>query len=463
MGQVLIIDDDPDYAEMMSRYVAGLGHHARTAGHLRAGRKAASEYKPDVVLLDVNLPDGSGLLAIRELQETPGKPEIIVITGEASEDGAELAIRSGAWDYWQKGRSIKDLAGPLFHAIEYRQGRLTQSGASALDLGDLIGNSPAMRTCFDLLAEAAGSEAPVLLRGETGTGKELVARAIHNNSSRAKARFVVVDCAALPETLVESLLFGHNKGSFTGASADRQGLVRQADQGTLFLDEIGELPLAVQKSFLRVLQERRFRPVGADREISSDFRLLAATNRDLADMVSKGTFREDLYFRLRSLEILLPPLREREGDVVLIANSLIECLCQRAGVPTKTLSDAFLEALAQYAWPGNVRELRNVIERAVAAATDRQILLPVHLPAPLRVQVARASVRVDLNLQRPCAPYASYPTLAAARDSAVVAYLTKLLDDTKGDVEQACQLADLSRSRLYELLKLHGLQRRQIH
>ena len=463
MGQVLIIDDDPDYAEMMGRYVVGLGHQARTAGLLRTGREAAYECRPDVVLLDVNLPDGNGLHAIRHLLETPSKPEVIVVTGEGSEDGAELAITSGAWDFWQKGRSIKDLAGPLFHAIQYRSERMSQSNARPLSLGGIIGESSAMRACYTLVAEAAASEAPVLLRGETGTGKDLVARAIHENSSRAKAPFVVFDCAALPETLVESLLFGHDKGAFTGANADRQGLVRQAHGGTLFLDEIGELPLAVQKSFLRVLQEKRFRSVGGDREISSDFRLVAATNRDLAGMVREGKFREDLYFRVRSLDILLPPLREREADVVLIANALVRRLCERAGVPTKALTDPFSEALAHYPWPGNVRELTNVVERAVAAARDRHVLQPVHLPAPVRVQVARASVKQELNLQRPRAPYASYPTLNTARDSAVAAYLSKLLDDTRGDVDAACQLADLSRSRLYELLKLHGIQRRPLH
>jgi len=463
MGQVLIIDDDPDYAEMMSRYVVGLGHNALTAGLLRAGREAAVEYRPDVVLLDVNLPDGNGLHAIRDLLDTPGKPEVIVITGEGSEDGAELAITSGAWDFWQKGRSIKDLAGPLFHAIEHRNERLSHPRTCALNLGGIIGESPAMRSCYDLMAEAAASEAPVLLRGETGTGKELAARAIHDNSARAKSPFVVVDCAALPETLVESLLFGHDKGAFTGASSERVGLVRQAHQGTLFLDEIGELPLAVQKAFLRVLQEKRFRSVGADHEISSDFRLIAATNRDLASMVREGKFREDLYFRLRSLDILLPPLREREGDVALIIKTLVRQLCERAGVPAKALTESFTEILAQYPWPGNVRELYNVIERAVAAGMDRQFLQPVHLPAQVRVQVARASIRPDLNMQRPCAPYASYPTLTSARDSAIVTYLTKLLEDTKGNVDAACRLADLSRSRLYELLKLHGIQRSPVH
>jgi two-component system NtrC family response regulator len=459
MGQVLIIDDDSDYAEMMSRYVAALGHRARAGGSLTAGRRLALDVLPELVFLDVNLPDGCGLGAIRELREGPGRPEIIVITGDGNEDGAAQAITAGAWDYWQKGRSMRELAGPLQRAIEYRQERMARSLPRALDLGGMIAESHAMRACIDLIADAAASEAPVLIRGETGTGKELAARAIHSNGPRGRGPFVVVDCAALPESLVESLLFGHEKGAFTGATSDRVGMVRQAHEGTLFLDEIGELPLLVQKSFLRMLQEKRFRPVGAEREASSDFRLVAATNRDLAGMVVEGKFREDLYFRLRSLEIVLPPLREREGDVPIIAKALLERLCERMGTPCKRLPEPFLEAIAQYPWPGNIRELGNVMERALASATHRPQLESMDLPTSVRVHLARASLRQELNLRRPQAPYASYPTLSAARDGAVASYLTKLVEDTKGDVDTACQLADLSRSRFYELLKLHGIQR----
>jgi two-component system, NtrC family, response regulator len=459
MGQVLIIDDDSDYAEMMSRFITALGYETRSAGMLSAGRRLALECHPELVFLDVNLPDGCGLGSIRELRESPSRPEVIVVTGDGNEDGAAQAITSGAWDYWQKGRSMRELAVPMARAIEYRRERLARARPRVLDLAGMIAESQAMRACADLIAEAAACEAPVLVRGETGTGKELAARAIHNNSQRAQGPFVIVDCAALPETLVESLLFGHEKGSFTGASSDRVGMVRQAHGGTLFLDEIGELPLMVQKSFLRVLQERRFRPVGADREASSDFRLVAATNRDLAGMLQEGKFREDLFFRLRSLEILLPPLREREGDIALIAQALVERLGARTGAAGKKLSESFFEAIANYPWPGNVRELSNVMERAVAAAADRPLLEAVDLPTSVRVHVARASLRQELNLQRPQAPYASYPTLSVARDSAVAAYLTKLVEDTKGDVDTACQLADLSRSRFYELLKLHGIQK----
>jgi two-component system NtrC family response regulator len=459
MGKVLIIDDDRDYADMIACQVRILDHDVKVCLTLGDGLAQLPAFEPEVVFLDVRLPDGNGLDAAREIKAAPGSPEVVIITGSGDEEGAELAVRAGAWDYWQKGRAAKGIVLTLRRAMDYRRERLARRRGQALDLDGLVGGSHAMAACFDFIAEAAASDAPVLLHGETGTGKEVVARAIHRNSARAKKSFVVVDCASLTETLVESSLFGHDKGAYTGASSERSGLVRQAHEGTLFLDEIGELPLAIQKSFLRVLQEKRFRPLGCDRELSSDFRMLAATNRDLASMVSGGTFREDLYFRLRSLELTLPPLREREHDVLKIAKHLVVRICERLGITAKCMSPTFEESLLQYSWPGNVRELTGALECALACAGDAPALDPVHLPLQVRIKLARDSVRPDLNLQRPQAPYASYPTLSAVRDTAVTAYLTKLLKDTNGDMDAACELADLSRSRLYELLKVHGIGR----
>jgi len=459
MGKILIIDDDPEYAEMMARQLAGLDHEVTRAKTLAEGLATLPTFAPEVVLLDVMLPDGNGLDHTRDIKAAASQPEIIIVTGSGDEEGAELAVRSGAWDYWQKGRAAKGIVVTLGHALDFRRGRLARRSARSLDLDGLLGTSPPMTECFDLLADAAASDAPVLVRGETGTGKEVVARAIHRNSARSKKAFVAVDCAALTDTLVESTLFGHDKGAFTGASSERTGLVRQAHEGTLFLDEIGELPMGLQKSFLRVLQEKRFRPVGSDREVSSDFRLIAATNRDLAQMVKVGTFREDLYFRIRSMEMALPPLRERGQDAINIAKCLVVRICERMDLPLKCLSPDFVEGLEMYAWPGNIRELTNAMECAVAAAADGPVLEQIHLPVEVRVHLAKATVKPELNLRRPQPPYASYPTLSTARDSAVAAYLIKLVEDTHGDMDAACELADLSRSRLYELLKLHGVAR----
>jgi two-component system NtrC family response regulator len=459
MGKVLIIDDDTDYSDMLSRQVKSFDHEVRVTHTLREGLSALADGDVEIVLLDVMLPDGNGLERARDIKASRSQPEIIIITGSGDEEGAELAIRAGAWDYWQKGRSAKGIVLTLRHALEFRQSRLARQSVRKLDLEGVVGTSPAMRACADFIGIAASSEAPVLLRGETGTGKEVIARAIHRNSGRAKKNFIVVDCASLTDTLMESCLFGHDRGAFTGASGDRVGLVKQANEGTLFLDEIGELPIASQKSFLRVLQEKRFRPVGSDKETTSDFRLIAATNRDLAKMVDAGTFREDLYFRLRSMEIKLPPLRERGPDSLEIAQAVLRRGSETKGEKPKELSPAFADALETYPWPGNVRELTHALECAVAAAGEAATLETIHLPTEIRVRLARANVKPELNLQRPQSPYVSYPTLPAAREAAVAAYLSKLIEDTQGDMDAACQLSDLSRSRLYELLKQHGITR----
>ena len=314
MASILIIDDDRLVCNMLLDIIQDMGHSVTCSHTLGSGMSKALTENYDLVLLDVGLPDGNGLDAIPRIQKIEPAPQIIIITASGDQNGAELAIRNGAWDYIQKPASVHDMTLPIVRALQYREERKVESRGGVapklLALDGIVGNCPKMKGRFELVAQAANSEINVLITGETGTGKELFASAIHNNSLRAKKPFVVVDCSALPETLVESILFGHDKGAFTGAEKAREGLIKQADGGTLFLDEVGELPLSVQKAFLRVLQERRFRPVGSSAEISSDFRLIAATNRDLQKMVHEGTFRNDFLFRLRSFIIELPPLRE---------------------------------------------------------------------------------------------------------------------------------------------------------
>lgn len=459
MARVLIIDDDHAYAGMLKRQTAQLGHEVRDCETWLDGSATVRTFAPDIVLLDVWLPDGNALAHIQELKTTPCLPEVLVITGSGDEAAAELAIRAGAWDYWQKDRTVNELMLALGRMVEHREARTSRRNWRTLDLHGLLPESAAMVDCFERLAEAAMSDVPVLIRGETGTGKEKVAQVIHRNGARTKKPFVVVDCAALTESLVESTLFGHDKGAFTGASSDRMGLVRQAHEGTLFLDEVGELPLSVQKTFLRVLQERCFRAVGSDRMVMSDFRLVAATNRDLGHMVESGTFREDLYFRLRSMEIVLPPLRDRGRDAVMIAEETAAMTCQRLALPPKSLSPSFAEALAQYPWPGNVRELRQAVECAVVSAGQATTLETIHLPTQIRVHLARASIRLQSSRPHVHEAGGSYPTLAATRDAVTVSYLVRLIEDTQGDIDAACRVADLSRSRLYELLRIHGVSR----
>jgi len=288
MADILIIDDDQLICTTLSHVVRAQNHTPACAFSLKEGLAMASARSFDVVFLDVRLPDGSGLDIVQALRDTPSSPEVIIITGFGDVDGAELAITHGAWDYLEKSASIDEIILPLERALQYRAERQAKARPTALKLEGIVGSSPPMRTAIELLAQAAASDANVLVTGETGTGKELFSWAIHANSPRAGKNFVVVDCAALPETIVESVLFGHERGAFTGADRSKTGLITQAHGGTLFLDEVSELPPSVQGSFLRALQERRFRPVGSVREVTSDFRLIAASNRNLDEMVKRA-------------------------------------------------------------------------------------------------------------------------------------------------------------------------------
>jgi len=465
MASVLIIDDDPGISYTLSRMVEGMGHQASQASTLADGMELALSQPFDVVFLDVRLPDGSGLEALPAIKAAPSAPEVIILTAYGEPQGAELAIKSGAWSYIQKPSSIREMALPLLRAIQYREE--TRKGKPPLSLKreGIIGESAAFRACLDLVAQAAATDVNVLISGETGTGKELLARAIHENSSRADGAFVVVDCAALPETLVESLLFGHEKGAFTGADRARDGLIKQADHGTLFLDEVGELPPNVQKSFLRVLQERRFRSLGGGRELQSDFRLVAATNRNLDQMVADEEFREDLLYRLRSQTIPLPPLRNRQEDIKDLTLYHLSRLCERHGVGTKGLSPDFWEALSAYQWPGNVRELVSALDRALAVAREAPTLFAAHLPTNVRINAVRASLSspdgpgpfpgAGPEQPRPL------PRLKEARQAIIDEfereYLKDLMALSKGKISQACRLAGVTRQRLYVLLKKYDL------
>ncbi len=467
MAKVLIIDDEKDLCEILSDIIIKLGHQADVAYTLSEGRKKSRQKSYDVVFLDVRLPDGNGLDAMPDIRKMGTHPEIIIMTGYADPDGAEIAIKNGAWDYLQKPISPKQIMLPLRRVLQYRDDlRKSINQLKSLKLDGIIGASPPMKKRYELLAQAAHSSANVLITGETGTGKELFAKAIHINSNRAKKPFVVVDCAALPKTIVESVLFGNVKGAYTGADHDRDGLILSAHKGVLFLDEIGELPLSIQKAFLRVIQERRFTPVGSNKEIPSDFRLVAATNRNLADMAKAGAFREDLLFRLRSITIDIPPLRDHREDIKPLAAYYIEKICRTNQIPVKQLSDDCLEVLCAYDWPGNVRELINTLEAAVSGSWDDPILFSKHLPQEIRIQVARNAVSPkktavkDSEIQTPFMP-SLYPTFNEYKKSVISdaekKYFTRLVEMTRGDVVQACKISGIGRTRLYTLMKKHGI------
>lgn len=464
MANVLIIDDDEAVCGMLSEMIRNIGHHATSTHTLENGLHESLRNAYDVVFLDVRLPDGNGLDGIPRLLETQPPPEVVIITGSGDPDGAEIAIRNGAWDYLQKPLSVVKILLPIKRVLQYRDDlNKFRKPAVALKVQGIVGSSPQMTACLDLVAQAACSETNVLIVGETGTGKELFAHAIHGNSARADASFVVVDCASLPETLVESSLLGYEKGAFTGADRARDGLIKQADGGTLFLDEVGELPLSIQKAFLRVLQERTFRPLGGKQEIKSDFRLIAATNRDLEQMVESGLFRKDLLYRLKTMSIVLPPLRERPGDVKGLVMHFTAKLCNIHGLATKGFSPEFFEVLAAYDWPGNVRELVNTIEMAITGARYEPTFFPKHLPTQIRVKAARASIdgkaSVDPALTESATPaLESFPKLEELLDRTEHQYLQEVLSFTKGNMKDACRISGLSRSRFYERIKKYGIR-----
>jgi two-component system, NtrC family, response regulator len=470
VAKVLMIDTVEAYVSQIQDLLGRMGHLFSTAATFQEGREKARSNIYDVIFIQSQLSDCSGIKSLSELRELPYTPEIIVISDSGDVDEAEVAIKKGAWDYLERPSNPRKLLLSLIRALEYRNkkapGRPTDS-LKQETFEDIAGNSPQNKECLEVMALAATSDANVLIHGETGTGKELFAWAIHLNSPRVTRQFVVVDCASLPHSLVESTLFGYRKGAFTGAERDQHGLMKRADGGTLFLDEVGELPLGIQKSFLRVLQERRFRPVGGGREILSDFRLIAATNRNLDNMVHEKRFRKDLLFRLRAFSLELPPLRERPGDVEDIANHHMPRICRSYGLTPKQFSPGFFEALTRYAWPGNVRELINALERAITAARSEPVIFLKHLPTYLRVELARSSLSNDSQddpLVQPFHkghPVETLPSLREVREAAVCqtekAYLQELMSITKGDFGLAMTISGLSRSRLYALLNKYNV------
>lgn len=467
MPNVLIIDDDEMLCKMMCRYLGEKGHDVTFALTLSEGLEKGACDAFDIVFLDVGLPDGNGLEVVPRIRELSSLPEVIIFTGKPDSDGAELAIKSGAWDYVQKPPSMDQLMLPLVRALQYREEREKNSSKVALRSEGIVGRSPLMESCLDLVAQAANSEANVLITGETGTGKDLFAAAIHNNSRRADKSLVVVDCGALPETLVESILFGHEKGAFTGADRVHTGLIKHAHGGTLFLDEVGELPLSLQRPFLRVLQEHRFRPVGGSLEQESDFRLVAATNRDLNAMVGAGKFRKDLLYRLKSFTIDLPPLRAHPEDIKDLTIHYITRLCSRYRTETKGFSPEFLEALSAYDWPGNVRELINVLERTLAAARHDPTIFPMHLPEDIRIAFVRSSFQKEGTSakeppeSRPLLPFREFRQ--AVIDKAENRYLKDLIEKSESRIEAASRISNLSKPRLYALFQKHGMSLRRGH
>ncbi len=457
MTKLLVVDDEALVRTLVRETAGGLGHEVLCAKTLAEGRELAKE-GVDVVLLDVLLPDGNGLEHIREFSSLPNRPEILIISGHGDGDVVESALRAGVWEFLSKPLNLQELTQAVSQLVACRDSRLLREPAAPATMG-IIGHSPQLTTALQLLAEAAASDVNVLLLGETGVGKELFAHALHKSSARAAKPFITVDCAALSTTLVESHLFGHARGAFTGADRSREGLLAAAHQGTLFLDEVGDLPASIQGSFLRALELRRFRPLGDVQEVESRFRLVSATNRDLDDMAAHDRFRRDLLFRLRGMTIRIPPLRDRTEDIPDLARHAVLRFCAHHSLPQKEITDGCLNLLCGYSWPGNVRELLHTLARACVAAGGQERIFAGHLPTELRVAVARRKidgVRRSAVPEQELFSFSDMPSLREWKLRAEALYVEKILEYCRNDIRKAADIAGLSRGHMYELLKKHA-------
>ena len=453
--RVLVVDDKENILKLFAKILAE-GHQVTSAldGARALSLIATEEF--DVVVTDIRMPGAGGFEVLAAVKARSPSTEVVMMTGYASVGDAVRAMKLGAYDYLEKPFDPDAAALTVARAAERR--RLRDETASLRrelegihSFHNLVGKSDRMRDVYRLLEQAAGLDITVLLGGETGTGKELAARAIHYHSTRKERRFVPVNCGALPPDLVESELFGHARGAFTGAASAKAGLFEEADGGTIFLDEIGELPLATQVKLNRVLQEKEIRRVGDNVAIKVDVRVIAATHRDLKGEVQAGRFREDLYYRLNVFPIRLPPLRERAEDVPLLASHFLEKHARAMRREIGGFDPEALRLLASHPWPGNVRELENAVERAVAIATGSSILsrdLPAELAAPASPRVPGPALAAM--------PYRE--VVEQAQDRISREYLVALLTEFHGNVTRSAARAGLERESLHRLLKKHGLR-----
>ncbi len=437
-SSILIADDDEPIRDLLRDILEPEGARVRLAASGKEVLAAIDADEPDVAICDVRMPPPDGLAVLQELREKGVDLPVLIITAQPSSTMTIEAMQKGAYDYIAKPFDPDEILHTVHRALEHR--RLTRLVADLQrkdkepEVSDtLIGRSAAMQQVYKLIGRVAGSDATVLITGESGTGKELVAQVLHRSSARAQGPFVAVNCAALPETLLESELFGHEKGAFTGAMAQRKGRFEQASKGTIFLDEIGEVSQATQKKLLRVLQERTFERVGGNVPIKADVRIIAATNRDLPEEVRNGNFREDLYYRLNVVNIHMPPIRDRKEDIPLLVDHFLRKHRFSRDKPSR-IADAAMEMLMQHEWPGNVRQLENTIERAVVLAQGGPIG-PEHLLLSDNVS-AREQI-LDGALSRLIGGTADLPTLLADLRRRLIALA---LERTHGDHAAAARL-----------------------
>ena len=449
-GRVLIVDDDASMAQMLAGALQRQGLHAAWRTSPEEALQVVESESFDCVVTDLNMKGMSGVdLCSRIVAHRPDLP-VVVLTAYGSFESAVAAIRAGAYDFVTKPVEPQELVVTLERAMQHRNLRQEVKGLRKeverhTGRGEMIGRSPAIKRVWDILDRVASSDATVLVSGESGTGKELVARALHARSARAEGPFVAVNCAAMPETLLESELFGHAKGAFTDAKSSRSGLFVQANGGTLFLDEIGEMPLGMQPKLLRALQERTVRPVGSNQEVPFDVRLVTATNRDIESEVEEGRFREDLFYRVNVVRIEVPALRARGNDVLLLAQHFMECISARTNKRVTTIAPEATEKLLSYSWPGNIRELENAIESAVAM-TRGAVITVDDLPEKVREHKGIVLGATE-----------GEGTELLSMEEVERRHIARVLAAVGGNKTQAAQTLGLDRRTLYRKLERYGI------
>lgn len=451
---VLIVEDDEALCSLLVEEMRDVGFQTVTAHSAEEGRHEALRRDPDVIVSDLRLPCADGMDLLAATRDQPIPPAFIVITAFGSIKQAVEALKAGAADFLTKPLNLDHLVLAVKRAVESRRLRMEverfRQMVGEQDFHGMMGRSPCMRDLFEHLVPIAHAEGPVLITGESGVGKELVARALHDESRRADASFVAVNCAGVPSELLESEFFGHEKGAFTGAVRARRGLFEEADGGTILLDEIAEMPVPLQAKLLRVLQEGRIRPVGSSTERSVDVRVLAATNRDLSSRKKEGTFREDLYYRLSTFQVRVPPLRERGEDLDLLAARFVEEFGARSGKPIRGFEPEAIRCLRRYEFPGNVRELRNAVERAVAFCSTDDIRLS-DLPERIRSMTASRD-GADRFVEAYASDEARLPTLQDVENR----YVRHVLESTNGNKRETARILGISRRTLYRRLEPEG-------
>jgi two-component system response regulator GlrR len=443
-GNILVVDDDKNLLELLRIRLESAEYDVATSEGMRDALATVRIQVPDLAIVDLKLGDGDGIALMQEIHSLIPEIPILILTAHGSIENAVEAMKKGAYSYLTKPFDPQDLLFQVEKALENRRlaseiVRLKGLLAERYDFANIVARSGKMQGVLEIVSRIANTESTVYIHGESGTGKELIAKAIHLASERKNKPFVAINCAALPEALLESQLFGHEKGAFTGAVKSTRGLFTQAHEGTIFLDEIGDMPLGIQAKLLRVLQEREFYPLGSEKSVAVDVRVIVATQKDLAEQVRQGLFREDLFYRIHVIPIHLPPLRDRKEDILPLVEHFLKKFAQQMKKEVKGLTPIALQKLMLHEWPGNVRELENAVEYAVAMTQQEHITEEFILQA------------------KPPEKTESLKPFKEAKDAFEEKYLRNLLEICQGNVSQAAKMAGKYRADFYELLKKHSL------